>query len=195
MDVDRVDLAIERVRDLHLHAEPVEQQNASNWRTSTAVSGTRQPAPSQSPAVAGRRTSTRRSGAVIDVTPNVARASEALMGGQSRATRRRRRRRARRYVRVVCDEAPAFVYLLWCGTPPRRTLYCGWTTDVPRRLDAHRRGTGARYTRSRGPVELAAVFPMPDASAARREEARIKRLARSQKLALVEAQSDSVTTP
>jgi putative endonuclease len=81
--------------------------------------------------------------------------------------------------------APAYVYLLWCGTAPRRTLYCGWTTDVERRLEAHRRGTGSRYTRSRRPVELAAVFPMPDASAARREEARIKRLPRRHKLALV----------
>ena len=82
-------------------------------------------------------------------------------------------------------EAPAYVYLLWCGRPPLQTLYCGWTTDVPRRLEAHRAGRGARYTRGRGPVELAAILPMPDASAARREEARIKRLGREQKLALV----------
>jgi len=80
---------------------------------------------------------------------------------------------------------PAYVYLLWCGTPPLRTLYCGWTTDVPRRLEAHRTGRGARYTRSRPPVDLAAVLPMPDVAAARREEARIKRLSRADKLALV----------
>ena len=77
----------------------------------------------------------------------------------------------------------AYVYLLWCG--PRRTLYCGWTTDVARRLAAHRAGKGAKYTRSRGPIELAAVIAMPSASEARREEARIKRLSRAQKLALV----------
>lgn len=84
-------------------------------------------------------------------------------------------------------DAPAYVYLLWCGSPPARTLYCGWTTDVSRRLDAHRSGRGARYTRSRTPVELAAVLPMPDAGTARREEARIKRLSRHDKLALVRA--------
>ncbi len=84
-------------------------------------------------------------------------------------------------------DAQAYVYLLWCGPPPARTLYCGWTTDVARRLEAHRSGRGARYTRSRAPVELAAVLPMPDAGAARREEARIKRLSRPDKLALVEA--------
>jgi putative endonuclease len=77
----------------------------------------------------------------------------------------------------------AYVYLLWCG--PERALYCGWTTDVERRVDAHRRGAGAKYTRSRAEVELAAVIPMPDARAARREEARIKRLPRAAKLRVV----------
>jgi putative endonuclease len=80
----------------------------------------------------------------------------------------------------------ASVYLLWCG--PRRALYCGWTTDVERRLAAHRAGRGAKYTRAyAGDVELAAVIPMPDAAAARREETRIKRLSRAQKLALVQS--------
>jgi putative endonuclease len=78
--------------------------------------------------------------------------------------------------------ATAWVYLLRCGDG---SLYCGWTVDVERRLAAHRAGTGARYTRSRLPVELAVALPMPDASAARREEARIKALSRREKLALV----------
>jgi putative endonuclease len=82
------------------------------------------------------------------------------------------------------DRMSASVYLLWCG--PRRSLYCGWTTDVERRLAAHRAGKGAKYTRRHaGQLELAAVIPMPDAQAARREEARIKRLSRAAKLELV----------
>jgi putative endonuclease len=76
----------------------------------------------------------------------------------------------------------AFVYLLRCGDA---SLYCGWTFDLERRLDAHRAGRGARYTRSRLPLELAAVLELPDAASARREEARIKRLSRRQKLALI----------
>jgi putative endonuclease len=80
---------------------------------------------------------------------------------------------------------PAFVYLLRCGD---RSLYCGWTFELERRLEAHRSGKGARYTRGRLPVEVAAVFELPDASSARREEARIKRLSRREKLALVYAQ-------
>lgn len=76
----------------------------------------------------------------------------------------------------------AHVYLLRCRDG---SLYCGWTYDLERRLEAHRAGRGARYTRSRLPVELAAAFEVADAAAARREEARIKRLPRIAKLALV----------
>jgi putative endonuclease len=80
--------------------------------------------------------------------------------------------------------AVAFVYLLRCADD---SLYCGWTTDVERRLAEHGAGTASRYTRSRLPVELAAVFETADRSAALREEARIKRLSRSAKLELIVA--------
>jgi putative endonuclease len=76
----------------------------------------------------------------------------------------------------------AYVYLLRCADD---SLYCGWTTDVERRVGEHGAGTGSRYTRSRRPVELAAVFEAADRSAALREEARIKRLSRSEKVELV----------
>jgi putative endonuclease len=75
--------------------------------------------------------------------------------------------------------SPAWVYLLRCGDG---SLYCGWTVDLDKRVAAHAAGKGARYTASRRPVELAAARPMPDRSAAMREEIRIKRLSREQKL-------------
>jgi putative endonuclease len=75
-----------------------------------------------------------------------------------------------------------YVYLLRCADD---SLYCGWTTDIQRRLAAHRAGTASRYTRSRSPIELAAVVPVADRSAALREEARIKRLPRAAKLQLI----------
>jgi len=81
------------------------------------------------------------------------------------------------------EEIRAWVYLLWCRADD--TLYCGWTNDLERRLGAHQAGTASRYTRTRLPVELALAMPMIDASAARREEARIKRLTRTEKLALI----------
>ncbi len=80
----------------------------------------------------------------------------------------------------------AWVYLLRCRDG---SLYTGWTVDVERRLTCHQAGTASRYTASRRPVELQLALPMPDRSAARREEARIKRLPRAAKLALVELSS------
>jgi putative endonuclease len=76
----------------------------------------------------------------------------------------------------------AWVYMLRCCDG---SLYTGWTIDVEERLVRHRAGKASRYTASRLPVELALVLPMPDRSAARREEARIKRLDRAAKLALL----------
>ena len=80
--------------------------------------------------------------------------------------------------------APAWVYLLRCRDG---SLYCGWTTDLERRLAAHRAGRASRYTASRLPVALALAQPVADRGAARREEARVKQLTRAQKLALVAA--------
>jgi putative endonuclease len=77
----------------------------------------------------------------------------------------------------------AYVYLLRCADD---SLYCGWTTDVQRRLAAHRSGAASRYTRSRRPVELALAISVADRAAALREEARIKRLPRAAKLRLIE---------
>jgi predicted GIY-YIG superfamily endonuclease len=78
----------------------------------------------------------------------------------------------------------AWVYLLRCADG---SLYTGWTVDLDARLQRHGEGKASAYTRSRLPVELALALPMPDRSAARREEARIKALHRSEKLALLAA--------
>jgi putative endonuclease len=81
----------------------------------------------------------------------------------------------------------AWVYLLRCRDD---SLYTGWTVDVERRLARHRAGTASRYTASRLPIRLELAIPMPDPSAARREEARIKRLSRAAKLALLATAAD-----
>jgi putative endonuclease len=78
--------------------------------------------------------------------------------------------------------AEAWVYLLRCGDG---SLYCGWTVDIERRLHQHQTGRASRYTRTRLPLTLAFVARMDSAQAARKEEARIKRLSRQEKLALI----------
>ena len=82
----------------------------------------------------------------------------------------------------MAEPEQAWVYLLRCGDG---SLYCGWTVDVEKRLAAHATGRASRYTSRRLPVALAAAWEMETASAARRMEWRIKRLTRTQKLALV----------
>jgi predicted GIY-YIG superfamily endonuclease len=79
----------------------------------------------------------------------------------------------------------AWVYMLRCADG---SLYTGWSSDVQRRLLRHNAGTASRYTASRRPVELAFARAMEDRGAAMREEARIKRLDRAAKLAMIAAQ-------
>ena len=75
-----------------------------------------------------------------------------------------------------------YVYLLRCGDG---SLYTGYTDDVERRLAVHQSGKGAKYTRSRLPVELAYYEALPDKSAALRREAAIKKMTRQEKLSLI----------
>jgi len=76
---------------------------------------------------------------------------------------------------------PWYVYILRCADG---TLYTGITDDVERRLAAHRAGKGAKYTRGRGPLELAYTEELPDKSSALKREIAIKRLPRQKKLEL-----------
>ena len=78
-----------------------------------------------------------------------------------------------------------YVYMLRCGDG---SLYTGVTDSVERRLAAHRSGKGAKYTRGRGPLELAYVEEVPDRSAALRREYQIKRLSREEKERLIAEQ-------
>jgi putative endonuclease len=77
-----------------------------------------------------------------------------------------------------------FVYLLECAD---RSIYTGIATDVQRRFQEHRKGTGAAYTRARKPIRILYTEEVADRSAALRREAAIKKLSREKKLALIAA--------
>jgi putative endonuclease len=81
-------------------------------------------------------------------------------------------------------EALWTVYVLRCGDG---TLYTGVTTDLERRLREHRAGTGARYTRARGPFTLVYQERYAERSSALAREWAIKRLTRRAKLELIGA--------
>lgn len=72
------------------------------------------------------------------------------------------------------------MYVLECSD---KTLYCGITTDLSRRLSEHNGTTrGAKYTRSRRPVRIVASEIYQTRSSALRAEAAFKRLSRNQKM-------------
>ncbi len=76
-----------------------------------------------------------------------------------------------------------YTYMLECGDG---SLYTGWTNDIEKRLDSHRKGTGARYTRGRGPLKLAYLEVLDTQSEAMRREAYIKGMNRIEKMALIQ---------
>ena len=75
-----------------------------------------------------------------------------------------------------------YVYMLRCRDG---SLYTGYTDDPERRLAVHNAGKGAKYTRSRLPVELVYRESYADKSEALRREFAIKRLSKAQKEALL----------
>ncbi len=82
------------------------------------------------------------------------------------------------------EETMAFVYILECSDG---SLYTGWTSDLEKRVARHNEGKAAKYTRSKRPVTLKYFETCEDKSSALRREAEIKRMKRSEKLALLEA--------
>jgi putative endonuclease len=76
-----------------------------------------------------------------------------------------------------------YLYILRCKDG---SLYTGITTDVEKRLEAHRSGKGAKYTRGRGPLELVYREACGDHSEALKRELEIKRLPRDEKLKLIQ---------
>ncbi|TEB07849.1 GIY-YIG nuclease superfamily protein [Pelotomaculum schinkii] len=75
-----------------------------------------------------------------------------------------------------------YTYMLQCSDG---TFYTGWTVDLEARLKAHNSGKGARYTRSRLPVELVYWESHLSRGDAQRREAMIRKLGRKQKEELV----------
>jgi putative endonuclease len=66
------------------------------------------------------------------------------------------------------------------------SLYTGITTDIIRRLDEHNtKPSGAKYTRSRRPVNIVYCARFDSRSSASKAEAAFKKLSRQKKLEIV----------
>ena len=75
-----------------------------------------------------------------------------------------------------------YTYMVKCSDG---TLYTGWTTDLEHRVKAHNDGEGAKYTRSRRPVELVYYEEYATKDEAMKREYSIKQLTRKQKEKLI----------
>lgn len=75
------------------------------------------------------------------------------------------------------------LYILACADG---SLYTGITNDLNGRIAAHENGTGAKYTRGRGPFRLVYSESCENRSAASKRERDIKHLSRDEKLKLLQ---------
>lgn len=88
------------------------------------------------------------------------------------------------------DSAANWTYLLECADG---SLYCGWTNDLKKRVEAHNSKKGARYTRSRIPVRLVYAEHFDTPHEAKQREIAIKRMTRADKLKLINGGSQGTT--
>ena len=79
-----------------------------------------------------------------------------------------------------------FLYILKCID---QTFYTGITTNLDRRIKEHNNSKlGAKYTKIRRPVQLIYSKEFENRSLASIEEARIKKLSRSQKVLFIKSE-------
>jgi putative endonuclease len=76
----------------------------------------------------------------------------------------------------------AYVYIVRCRDG---TLYIGTARDIAKRLALHDAGKGAKYTRSRGPLQLLWQEGPMTVSRSLRREYQLKQLTRALKEALI----------
>lgn len=76
-----------------------------------------------------------------------------------------------------------YTYIVECKD---KTFYTGWTNHLQNRIKAHNDGKGAKYTKSRLPVQLVYYEVYETKQEAMRREYEIKQLTRKQKKKLIE---------
>ena len=75
------------------------------------------------------------------------------------------------------------IYIVKCSDG---TLYTGISNDVDKRVTKHNTGKGAKYTKTRCPVELLVTWECGNRSDASKEEYRVKKLSRKEKFKLID---------
>ena len=76
-----------------------------------------------------------------------------------------------------------FTYIIRCNDD---SLYTGYTTDIYRRIEEHKKGINCKYSRAKGFKNLEIYFTLDSKSSAMKLEYYIKKLNRNKKLWLIE---------
>ena len=81
------------------------------------------------------------------------------------------------------NEKLNYTYILRCSDG---TYYTGWTNDLDNRIKCHNSKKGAKYTKTRTPVELVYYETFATKEEAMSREYHIKKLKRSEKQKLID---------
>ena len=77
-----------------------------------------------------------------------------------------------------------FTYIIRCKD---NSLYTGYTSDIKRRIEEHKKGINSKYTRAKGFDKLEVYFISDTRSNAMKLESYIKKLSRKKKLLIIES--------
>lgn len=82
-----------------------------------------------------------------------------------------------------------YTYMVRCRDG---SLYTGWTNCLEKRLACHNAGKGAKYTKTRLPVELVYYETFEKKEEAMRREWQIKQMNRKEKMNLIQSFSKEI---
>ena len=77
-----------------------------------------------------------------------------------------------------------YTYIIRCKD---NSLYTGYTSDIKRRIEEHKKGINSKYTRAKGFDKLEVYFISDTRSNAMKLESYIKKLSRKKKLLIIES--------
>jgi len=95
-------------------------------------------------------------------------------------------------VEILSHSPPDGHWYLYMLRTPTGMLYTGITTDVPRRLQQHQNGKGAKSLRGKGELTLVFYCAAGDRSLASKLEYQVKQLSKKQKEKLLEVSPPNI---
>ncbi len=76
-------------------------------------------------------------------------------------------------------------YYVYIILTVNNTLYCGYTNDIEKRFEQHKKGRGAKYTKANTPLKIVYTKEFDTKQEAQKEEYRIKHLTKKEKEKLI----------